>query len=89
VVVGNVDGAMWNARACGVLIVILGLIGLSRAEWAEWTNVGVGVWLLVSPWILDYSAIGSLTWNAVVIGIVVAVLAGYRASSLRRVRPIM
>ncbi len=44
-------------------------------HWQDPVNIVLGLWMIVSPWVLAYSADSAATSNAVVIGIVVAVLA--------------
>jgi hypothetical protein len=48
------------------------------AEWEEWINLLLGVWVLVSPWVLSFSAQTTARWAHVGIGLIVAVLAGLR-----------
>ena len=66
----------WNAVILGILIGVAALFALYRVmAWEEWGNVVLGVWLLISPWVLSFSSIRSAMSNAVIVGIVVAVLA--------------
>lgn len=43
--------------------------------WQLWTLVVLGIWLIVSPFILGYSNVANALWNNIVIGIAVAVIA--------------
>lgn len=43
--------------------------------WEEWVNVVLGVWLILSPWILGFSGMTNAMWNAVIVGLLVGVLA--------------
>jgi hypothetical protein len=46
------------------------------AAWASWINVILGIWLIVSPWVLGFTASGpDATWNSVILGIAVLILA--------------
>jgi hypothetical protein len=46
------------------------------AAWASWINMLLGIWLIVSPWVLNYSNTSTnATWNSVILGIAVLVLA--------------
>jgi hypothetical protein len=36
-------------------------------HWEDWTSVALGLWLLVSPWVLDYGEMATAQ-NAVVVG---------------------
>ena len=40
----------WNDVACGLLIMLFGLVSLSpRGGWAQWANTCIGIWLLGAP----------------------------------------
>lgn len=64
-----------NAVVVGVLLLAaaLGAIFVPRA-WEEWTETGLGLWLVVSPWVLG-SSTQSAKASAVVTGLVVITLA--------------
>ena len=64
-----------NAVVVGVLLLAtaLGAIFVPRA-WEEWTETGLGLWLVVSPWVLG-SATQAAKASAVVTGLVVITLA--------------
>lgn len=68
--------AMSNAIVVGaaLLAAALGAIFVPRA-WEEWTELALGVWLIVSPWILGFSALEMAMLCAVVTGLVIAALA--------------
>ena len=78
----------WNDIVVGLLVAILAGLRLAqpvRSESASWTNCGVGVWLVMAPFILapyPYAA----TANDVVCGLLIAVLAALSASAARRAR---
>jgi SPW repeat len=66
----------WNAWIAGAVIAALSVVALSAfAEWEEWLNLVVGLWVIVSPWVLSFSANATAMWTNVIVGIVVAVLA--------------
>jgi hypothetical protein len=58
-----------------------------RNYWQDWANAGVAVWLLVSPWLLQFGADGNAaptamgaavqaaTWNARILGVLVLLVA--------------
>lgn len=69
--------AAWNAWIVGALIALVAIGALvSFAEWEEWVNLVLGVWALVSPWLLGFAAVTAAVWVHVVAGLIVAVLAG-------------
>ncbi|HEY9012731.1 MAG TPA: SPW repeat protein [Devosia sp.] len=67
--------ASWNAWIAGLLIAIVGVWTIASCQnWEEWLNLALGVWTLVSPWLLGF-AIGSAVTMHVVVGLIVAALA--------------
>lgn len=73
---GEVDLAMYNGLVVGVALVAtaLGAMALPQA-WEEWTEMGLGVWLCVSPWLLVFADVPAARNNAVASGAVILVLA--------------
>ncbi|AEH86912.1 SPW repeat protein [Mesorhizobium opportunistum] len=64
-----------NAMGSGIVIVVLSIAALAAfAVWEEWLNLVVGLWVLVSPWVLGFQATTAMSVH-VVIGVLVAVLA--------------
>jgi hypothetical protein len=64
-----------NAMISGIIIAALSIAALAAyAVWEEWLNLIVGLWVLVSPWVLGFQGSTAMTVH-VVIGIAVAVLA--------------
>jgi SPW repeat-containing protein len=64
-----------NATISGLVIAILAIAALAAfAVWEEWLNLVVGLWTLVSPWVLGFQGTTAMTVH-VVIGAAVAVLA--------------
>jgi hypothetical protein len=75
---GVTDAAMWNHYVIGIIVAILAAVALfAFAAWEEWVNVALGAWLLISPWLLGFSASAALMWNAVIIGVLVVGFAGW------------
>jgi SPW repeat len=65
-----------NATISGLVIVVLAIAALAAfALWEEWLNLIVGLWVLVSPWVLGFQGTTAMTVH-VVIGAAVAILAG-------------
>jgi hypothetical protein len=63
-----------NAVRSGIAIVLLSIAAfVGFAAWEEWGNLIAGLWLVVSPWILDLG--GSTRWYQITIGIAVVALA--------------
>jgi hypothetical protein len=64
-----------NAMLTGIVIAVLSIAALAAfAVWEEWLNLIVGLWLIVSPWVLKFQGTRGMRAD-VIIGIVVAVLA--------------
>jgi len=68
--------ATYNAVIAGLVIglVAIGAI-VAFAQWEEWVNLIVGIWVLIAPFILGFGGAATAMWTHVVIGLVVAILA--------------
>ena len=65
-----------NAYISGIVIAVLAIAALAAfTVWEEWLNLIVGLWVLVSPWVLGFQGTTRPMAVHVVVGIVVAVLA--------------
>jgi hypothetical protein len=65
-----------NANIAGVIIVVLAIAALAAfAVWEEWLNLIVGLWTLVSPWVLGFQGNTKAMAVCVIVGILVAILA--------------
>jgi hypothetical protein len=81
--------AMWDAILVGAVLLILGIwaalsnqTGTDRT--LDWINVVLGVWLIIAPFLLGYSALTAALWNDIIVGIVIVVLAGWAALAMGR-----
>jgi len=87
----DADGAVRSSYSIvGVAVTIFAIDALIpfRPWEDEWVNLVLGAWLLVSPWLLGFSAVTALRWNAVLIGALIIVCAGWALSEEQRGRPI-
>ena len=76
--------AMWNMYVVGIAVALIAIAALVAFQaWEEWSNMILGGWLLISPWIFGFSGSTALTWNAVVAGAVVIVLAAWSMGNAR------
>jgi len=79
-VIGFVGETMptWNAWIVAVLIGLLAIATLSAfAEWEEWVNLGLGVWLIIAPWALGFAASMNAMWTHVVLGVLAVALSAW------------
>ena len=77
---GGGSRAMWNLWLVGLAVAVISTIALNASTiWHEWANFGLGLWLVVSPWVLDFAAFPSvlLVWDLVIFGALVFVVAGW------------
>lgn len=49
-----------------------------------WISLILGAWLIISPWLLDFSGDRPATLNAVVVGIIMVIVGLYGAYFVRR-----
>jgi hypothetical protein len=47
-------------------------MAMNVKHWQDPVNLVLGLWMLVSPWVLAYQAETNPTWNAVALGILIA-----------------
>jgi hypothetical protein len=70
----------WNAWAIGVVLAVAALAALiAFNKWEEWVEAALGLWLIVSPYLLGFATQMNATWNCVIVGIIVAALAIWSA----------
>jgi hypothetical protein len=68
---------LWNNIAVGI---VLGLLAPARSSGADargrtvWFNVLLGIWLIISPFVLGFFHLMAPMWNNVIVGIVVALV---------------
>lgn len=68
--------AAWNAWIVGAAVTLIAVAALyTFHQVEEWTNVALGLWSVIAPWALGFSALPAAMWVHVVAGLVVAVLA--------------
>ena len=82
----NLHVAMWNNVIVGILVVLFGVTRLSDsapAGWS-WANLILGIWLIISPFVLGFSHVVGAMWHNVIVGIIVGILGWVRALSPAR-----
>ena len=50
----------------------------------SWLNIILGIWVLISPFVVQFAQLSAATWNNVIVGIVIAILAIIRTSVPRQ-----
>lgn len=67
--------AATNAYILGILVALFAIIALAAARpWEEWVELVLGIWLVISPFVLGfYSVESGAAWNAVILGALVII----------------
>lgn len=79
---GLTEAVMWNHYGVGIGVVIFAVVALIAFNaWQEWLNLVLGAWLLASPWLLGFNQSVALMWNAVIVGGLVVIFAGWALSA--------
>lgn len=68
-------GAAWNAYLLGAATVLFSIAGLYTAKFREeLAGIAFGVWLVVSPWAMGFTAFTPAMYNAVIVGVLLAIV---------------
>lgn len=74
----NISNAAWNSYVLGIAIFAFAVWALYAPQaWEEWTLLILGVWLVISPWVLGFYGDGNATWNMVIVGILTIIFASF------------
>lgn len=75
--------ALWNDIITGAAVIIFSATqtaGASRrVTWPSWVNLLIGIWLVLAPFALGYSAATVAMWNEIISGIIIIALAAFAA----------
>jgi hypothetical protein len=75
----------WNAVIFGAAIAVAAIVAIARPTVGpEWSNVGLGAWLLIAPWVLGFSDHAGAGWTSVLVGIFVVYFAGMQITLMKR-----
>lgn len=70
----------WNAVIVGAIIAVAATAALvAFHKWEEWVNVALAAWLILSPLALDYASQATVSWNQIIVGALVGILALWAA----------
>src|SRR3546814_11239646 len=73
----GLEGATMNAVIIGFLVFALSALALTLLDrWEAWINAAIGIWLILSPWLLGFALYDRARLSHLGIGILVAALAG-------------
>jgi hypothetical protein len=82
------SAAAWTAWLSAVALAILAGCELIRfAEWEDGVGAGIGIWLIVAPWVAGFATDRAAQWAHIVIGLLAIVFSAWDAWSLRSERP--
>lgn len=59
-------------------VVLLGFVLTEffiQESWEEWSELVIGLWLIASPWVLEFTGVGAAMENAIACGVILVVLA--------------
>lgn len=74
----------WNFVIVGLAAIATAAVALYAYQaWEEWVALGLGLWMIVSPWVLGFNTIAILTWIAVICGAIIAAMAVFVLSKPR------
>jgi hypothetical protein len=81
--------ALWNDVIVGVAVVILAVsAAMSENEntikTMGWITAVLGLWLVLAPFILGYSAIAAALWSDIIAGVVILILSVWAERELPR-----
>jgi hypothetical protein len=73
----------WNSYLVGIGLIAIPLLGLAKpVPGREWVVLALGVWLILSPFLLGFSAERIAFSNTALCGIVVTIAAAARLSAI-------
>jgi VIT1/CCC1 family predicted Fe2+/Mn2+ transporter len=73
----------------GVIVLVLSWIRENNpdsAPWMSWVNAVLGVWMIISPFILGLTAVTGVMTNFIIVGIAFLVFGVWSALVTQRVR---
>lgn len=74
--------ATTNNVIVGLAVTVLAsirVLGAFDAAWLSWLNAALGLWTILSPWVLGFDELQRAMTNNVIIGIIIIALASWSA----------
>ncbi len=70
------DVAAINSYLTGTAVAIFAIAALARPQiWEEYTNLFLGLWLIVAPFALGFTNLVAPMWNQIFVGLLVGSIA--------------
>jgi uncharacterized membrane protein YfhO len=67
-----------NAWIVAVVLALVASAALSAfAEWEEWMNLVLGLWLMVAPWMLGFTGSLYAFWTHMILGMLTAAVSAW------------
>lgn len=83
-------GVARTAWISGVVVAAFAIAALLQfAEWEEWVTVILGLWVIVAPWVIGFTAMSSVTAAFVILGAVIALSSISEIWMIHRPRPML
>jgi hypothetical protein len=87
-----VSAAKRNDLYIGILVLLFSVIGIISVSetWSRWINTILGLWLLISPFVLGFTSNGTAMWSNIILGILIVIFSLWSAgavSTRRRMTP--
>lgn len=78
----------WNAWIIAIALAVVAVAAISAfAEWEEWVNLALGVWLILSPWLLGFAGNMNARWTHIILGVLAVIASAYALWDYRRSPP--
>lgn len=80
--------ASGNACGLGAVLILFNLMAAGRIldEGQEFVNILLGIWLVLSPYALDFATAKTPALNAIIVGATIVALAGWQMYDAIRLR---
>ena len=85
----NLAAGVWNNVIVGILLIIFGAwaalsANVGTGKTLDWISAVLGLWLVVSPFILGTAVVAAALWNDIIVGVIVIILGVWAALSYAR-----
>jgi hypothetical protein len=70
----------------GAIAVLAAVVATTGVRSLAWSNIALGAWLCISPWVLGFTGVQDASWNAWIVGVLAVIVAAASASAGGAVR---